>query len=343
MGDETPQRKAKSNTPSVGYKHTTDLEVGTKPSDVLKKLLKQTNITLPFEDVLGVSSTLQELMHDATRRRRVPKDSTTQTRHAVAQFDSYGIPIVQAEYSSASSYRGQSLYNDNYDSDNQDAPFASFALTHARGYPALADRMFAMATGIFTARMNGIPFRFMVDSGSELNVANWNFPAAAKLPLDFRRQRWSLKGIHGGPEPLRGYLDKVPIEIGGHTFEHHVFVSPNESVGENFDVILWQPFLTFFDAQVDYSSSGETVLFLWSQRDKEDGSPPTLGISITDPEDVHNRLHVLSHSHSVAPLSYVPPYVTDVPDEDCSPSASTSACIAELSDDEDVPQSPSFC
>lgn len=343
MGDETSQWKAKSNIPSVGYKHTTDLETGTKPSEVFKKLLKQTNITLPLEDVLGVSSSLQELMHDATRRRRVPKDGTTQTGHAVAQFDSHGIPIVQAEYSTASSFRGQSLYNDDYDSDNQDTAFASFALTHARGFPALADRMFAMATGIFTARVNRIPFRFMVDSGSELNVANRNFPAAAKLPLDFRGQRWSLKGIHGGPEPLRGYLDKVPIEIGGHTFEHHVFVSPNESVGENFDIILGQPFLTFFDARVDYSSSGETVLFLWSQRDKEDGSPPTLGISITDPEDVRNRLHVLSHSHSITPLSYVSPYVTEVPDGDCGASASTSACIVELSDDDAVSQPPSFC
>ncbi len=200
---------------------------------------------LPLKDVLGVSLSLQELMHDATRQCRVPKDGTTQTGHAVTQFNLYGIPIIQAEYPTASSFRGQLLYNDDYDSDNQDAAFTSFALTHTRGFPALADHMFAMATGIFTARVNGILFHFMVDSGSELNIANRNFPAAAK-PLDFCRQRWSLKGIHSGPKPLRGYLDKAPIKIGSHPVGYHVFI-PNESIRENFDVILGQPFLTFFN------------------------------------------------------------------------------------------------
>lgn len=347
MRDGPSPPKVKQQAPSSGYKHATDLESRTDANAVFDALLKDVTVTLPLGKILGTSSSLQDLMHEATKRRRVPKDdqrgaadgrvhaatSLCEDSHAVnvskaevLHFDASGVPIVQAEYTTASSFRDYVLVDDGHDTSQQQLAFATFALSRTKGLPAINDRMFAMATGVFTTHVNGVPFRCMVDSGSELNVAYRAFPNATGLALDSLGQFWRLKGIHGEAEPLAGYVDSVPFQIGRHTFEHHVFVSPHNSIGDSFDIILGQPFLAYFDARVDYSATGETVLYLWSGRDKDTGRRPTLGISITDPEDARNRSEILSHVHPTTVTTHV---------DQRSGNTRTSARIEEVRDEDD--------
>ncbi|RPD60495.1 hypothetical protein L226DRAFT_569998 [Lentinus tigrinus ALCF2SS1-7] len=370
MRDSSSRAKAKSNTPSTGYKHTTDLEKDTDANAVFDKLLKDVNVTLPLGQVLGTSAALQELMHEASKRRRVPKESSrtalleriesegdargeqlkelvlnanaiqasegpvpNTSKAEVLHFDATGVPIVQAEYTTASAFRDYILVNDGQDLTQQQLAFSTFALSRTKGLPAIQDRMFAMATGVFTTHVNGIPFRCMVDSGSELNVVYKGFPGVTGLALDSLGQFWKLKGIHGAAEPLAGYIDSVPFQIGRHTFEHHVFVSPHQTIGDSFDIILGQPFLTYFDARVDYSATGETVLYLWSGRDKDTGSHPTLGISITDPEDARNRSEILSHLHAMA-IAHADETSGSDSEPDSTTSSYHSASIEELEEED---------
>ncbi|TFK78110.1 hypothetical protein K466DRAFT_571048 [Polyporus arcularius HHB13444] len=331
MRDGSSQSRAKSPTPASGYKHTTDLDLQTNTKELLEKILKEVPITLPLGQILGSSATLQDLLHEVTRRRRVPKDvagpvAKSHTHSAlladastsaaspdsgsggvfntvsvsVAHLDASGVPIVQAKFSTGSPYGDYVLVHNGEDVSHQQLAFSTFALSRVKNSSSIQDRMFAMATGVFTLRVNDIPFRCMVDSGSELNVALRSFPDVTRLPLDSFGEYWKLKGIHGNAEPLAGYVDCVPFQIGRHTFEHHVFISPHESIGESFDIILGQPFLTYFDARVEYSVTGETVLYLWADRNKEFGRKPTLGISITDPEDVRNKTDIVARLHVAA-------------------------------------------
>lgn len=305
MRDSTPKGKAKPSAPSSGYKHATDLEQQTAARSVFDAMLQDVKVTLPLGQVLGTSGVLQELLHEATRRRRVHKDEAPPVLNAhvaaVLHFDATGVPIVQAEYSTGSPLRDCILVNDDGGQLTQEQlAFSTFALSRARSLPTIRDRMLAMATGVFTTRVNGLPFRCMVDSGSELNIVCRSFPDVTKLPLDSLGEAWQLQGIHGAAETLAGYIDSVPFQIGRHVFTHHVFVSPHATIGTSFDIILGQPFLTYFDARVDYSASGETVLYLWADRDKEHGQRPTLGISITDPEDARNRLAILAQINALS-------------------------------------------
>ncbi len=340
MRDGSSQPKAKQPAPISGYKHVTDLETQVNSKDVFTKILQDVPVTLSLGQILRASSSLQDLVHEATRRRRVPKDtsSSTSTMHAVLEssdgqgdgvevatsyvasasldaselgvLNSYavqvshlnasGIPIVEAEYATGSSHGDYVLVHDGQQVSQQQLAFSTFPISRTKHIPSIQDRMFAMATGVFTLKVNDIPFRCMVDSGSELNVALRSFPDVTRLPLDSLGEYWKLKGIHGGAEKLAGYVDRVPFQIGRHTFEHHVFVSPHDTIGDSFDIILGQPFLTYFDARVEYSATGETVLYLWADRDKEFGQRPTLGISITDPEDVRNKKEIVARLHAAA-------------------------------------------
>ncbi|RDX45692.1 hypothetical protein OH76DRAFT_1420699 [Lentinus brumalis] len=354
MKDGTAPPRAKSPAPATGYKHTTELDMQTNAKDLLEKILKEVPITLPLGQILGTSATLQDLFHEVTRRRRVPKDATgavgkpsstsagttdfeemsapstgpdfggvfNTASVSVSHLDASGVPIVQAEYTTASplyevQYELLTMYrvprsklairhaclilvHDGAAVSQQQLAFSTFALSRVKNASSIQERMFAMAQGIFTVKVNDIPFRCMVDSGSELNVALRSFPDVTRLPLDTFGEFWKLQGIHGDAETLAGYVDRVPFQIGRHTFEHHVFVSPHQSIGDCFDIILGQPFLTYFDARMEYSATGETVLYLWADRNKDHGRKPTLGISITDPEDVRNKTDIVAKLHAVA-------------------------------------------
>ena len=127
-------------------------------------------------------------------------------------------------------------------------------------------------------------------------------------------------GIHGAPERLRGYIGSAPIVIGEHEYPDNLFISPNDSIGEAFSIILGQPFLTHYSARLDYSPSGRAMLYLWTKQDKERGARPTIGIAITSPSDPRNR-EVPSHTTS---------YVSVVPSDECDTDHTTAAQVFHL-------------
>lgn len=122
------------------------------------------------------------------------------------------------------------------------------------------NKFLAMTVGKLKLEVNGIDFVAMIDSGSELNVANLQFLQKANVVVDFKGMKWLLKGIHGNLEQLQGLVTDAPIKLGSHSFLHHLFVSW-KSVRDH-DIILGQPFLQWYSAQIDYDGHGATKLVL---------------------------------------------------------------------------------
>ncbi|KAM5539996.1 hypothetical protein V8D89_006328 [Ganoderma adspersum] len=300
-----PRDKDKS-APSSGYRNLSELESSVDVQCVYESIMGQTAVSIPLRDLVGIAPGLLDRIHEATRRKRVPKD--VQPRAAQTSYiDSDGVPIVVAVPAAASPLRGATLIHTDSDDHDQQIAQAFFA---GQGSPSVNDRFLAMSVGVLSGTICGIPFRLMIDSGSELNLGDNSVPDRTQLPLDYLGSSWSLRGIHGGPEQLRGYLSNAPIHIGDHEFPDHLFISPNESIGETFSIILGQPFLTHYSARLDYSPSGRAMLYLWTRQDKERGARPTIGIVIMSPNDPRNR-EVPSHT-----TSYVSPYVEEDTDSD---------------------------
>lgn len=70
------------------------------------------------------------------------------------------------------------------------------------------------------------------------------------------------------------------------------------------------------------------MLYLWADRDKEFGQRPTVGISITDPEDVRNRKEIVARLHATALQQAAAAAASTKPS---SPSAAT---IEDVDDEE---------
>lgn len=69
--------------------------------------------------------------------------------------------------------------------------------------------------------------------------------------------QWSLKGVNSDAVPLVSLLQNVEVDISGHWFNHHFFVS-SEGTG-NQDVILGQPWLVWYMANISYMRKGSML------------------------------------------------------------------------------------
>ena len=116
--------------------------------------------------------------------------------------------------------------------------------------------LFAMVTGWFSETFAGVNISLMVDTSSELNLIFHRCYNLISLPIDLDGTRWSLKGIHGCPVPLGGYVYDTPSMIGGHDFSHHFFVSEGGVRNDHQDIILEQPWLQWYVVCLSYTHEG---------------------------------------------------------------------------------------
>lgn len=74
-----------------------------------------------------------------------------------------------------------------------------------------------------------------------------------------------MKGINGHAVPLLGCVCNSPVDIGGHAVNHHFFVS-SEGAGKQ-EIILGQPWMLWYAADILYSQSEDIQLHLWENGD----------------------------------------------------------------------------
>ncbi|KAF5352304.1 hypothetical protein D9758_011967 [Tetrapyrgos nigripes] len=114
------------------------------------------------------------------------------------------------------------------------------------------EKFYGMSTRKMEVTIGGKVYTVMIDSGSKLNLMSREIPKQLGLAVDYEGTRWSLRGVHGNVEPLKGVVTDAPLMIGKHKFPHHVFVANNDL--DRQDIILGQPFLHHFAARLDYGS-----------------------------------------------------------------------------------------
>jgi Aspartyl protease len=268
--DVEMREPAKQDVPKQANKYhfTSDIQESVKVDNVQEKVLN-TMITMPLREVLAISADLQKRFTALTKTRReyVPADTLAKANACALQDD-----VEDSQPGEAM------LTYENLDD------VASIAERYAGAVAVRPSRFFAMTTGRFEGKFSDVPVSFMVDSGSELNLIPEEIYNRTKVALDVDGSRWSLKGVHGAAVPLKGCCRDVPITIGGHRFDHHFFVNTG-SVKQ--DVILGQPWLTWFSAQANYTREGSMDLALWADGDR--AGRPTISIPLCSPNAPRNH------------------------------------------------------
>jgi hypothetical protein len=196
-------RDAKRPGPADKYHITSTIQERADTNAVFEGLLKMP-ATLPLLQLIGISPGLQKLFSEATRARReyggkqaeyFIDGNQTNPDTFVKHFQGVetGIKEVHA------------LESDDY---------SDFLVRYGNAIAKVPEgRYFAMSTGSLTISIGGTELTAMIDSGSELNLAGKSVPARCGLAVDFEGMKWALKGIHGGPEQLRGCATDAPIKI----------------------------------------------------------------------------------------------------------------------------------
>jgi Aspartyl protease len=274
MKDTTKQDPPK---PANRYHFTSDIQESVKVENVQEKVLS-TLITMPLREVLAISADLQKRVTALTKTRReyVP-DST-------AKANAGDGDLIDDE-DDADARPGQAILT--YEELDD---VATIVDRYAGAVAISPSRFFAMATGRFEGKFADVPVYFMIDSGSELNLIPEEVYNQTQVALDVDGSRWALRGVHGAAVPLKGCCRDVPITIGGHRFDHHFFVNTGSSKK---DVILGQPWLTWFAAQANYTREGTMNLALWANGDRT--GPATISIPLCSPVNAsrnHDKLVV---------------------------------------------------
>ncbi len=210
-----------------------------------------TRVTLTLRECLGMSTSLQKRMAALVKTRRdfgsTQRPPESATAHASANAASV------ADSSSAAPHLEAEI------SFTQGSEHLDDLLDRYAASVALADsRQFAMVSGVIQVVFAGRKADFLVDSGSELNLASQRLYDPKVMKLDKDGSRWTLRGIGGDPIPLLGCALDVPVQLGGRNFDHHFFISSSH-YGSH-DGILGQPWLSFFAARFEYSRDGATTL-----------------------------------------------------------------------------------
>jgi hypothetical protein len=294
-GDDVLMRDAKKPDGDK-YRLTSNIQERTDATLILEHLMNM-DVTLPLFQLVGSSPSLQKLLSEATRAKR-------EYGAKQAEFFRHG------EESDVDAFIGHTQVMETgarrvYAQNTSELP--EFLVKYGNAIAKVPEgRYFAMTTGSLTLSIHGIELTAMIDCGSELNLAESSIPSRCGLAVDFEGMKWALKGIHGGPEQLRGCATDVPMKIGRHEFPHHLFISHQELEPHN--IILGQPFLQWFATRLDYERSGTVSLYLWKEGNRK--VHPTIVVTITDPLDPRNTSTMTrGHSHPMA-------YVEDVTDEE---------------------------
>ncbi|KAJ7182565.1 hypothetical protein C8R43DRAFT_869195 [Mycena crocata] len=292
--NDVVMRDVKKPAQTDKYHITSDIQERADAKRVFENVLNM-QVSLPLLDLVGLSPQLQKLFTEATRSRR---EYDSKLAEYSVQFGSVETTYYNQDEPVQVSHTRR-VY-----ADASSDQLSDFFIRYGNAIAKVPEsRYFAMSTGSITLHIGDVELSAMIDTGSELNLASRSVPTRCHVAVDFEGMKWALKGIHGGPEQLRGCATDVSMKIGGHSFPHHLFISHQE-LGQH-DIILGQPFLQWFAGRLDYERSGGVSMYLWKGGDRK--TPPTIVVTITDPQDARNATSI-SRGHSA--------WVEEVTDEE---------------------------
>ncbi|KAJ7204965.1 hypothetical protein GGX14DRAFT_368381 [Mycena pura] len=279
------------NDPSRrNWRFTSDIQEGTSINAVFDTTMGA-QVTLPVRDILAISPALQKKVQEATHRRR----------EYVTGRGEYEIlsPEVEprVERSRRESEIATGLTPNTFTQSlgiTEDGRRLAEHFSSLHAVPRLPSRYLAFATGSVTVRINNRDVQCLVDTGSELNLVSNSLVNSLGLPIDIEGTRWSLSGVIGDSERLMGLCRDVPMLVGGHDFNHHLFVS-RHSPGKQ-EIILGQPWIQWFSGWIDFDREGWMDLALWKGGDRS--VAPTIKVRLLRPGNERNQSSFQPHQHA---------------------------------------------
>ncbi|KAF8210878.1 hypothetical protein K438DRAFT_1959092 [Mycena galopus ATCC 62051] len=243
---------------------------------------------LTIGKVIGVSPPLQKRVMDYTQRRREYVTSTGE----------YEILSLEVAKSAASGLipTGLTRTNDSILEDADDGEAVAEFFTSCHAFPSHPLRYLAFATGMITVLINGEEVRCLVDTGSKLNLVSLSLVQSLGLPNDTEGTRWSLSSVNSGSDQLIGLCRNVPMRLGGHNFDHHLFVSCQHPGKQ--EIVLGQPWIQWYSGQIDFDRGGSMDLRLWEDGDRS--HPANISVRLLKPGNERNQTGFHQGSHRAA-------------------------------------------
>jgi len=227
---EPPTPETTKTKPPSKFRLASDLSEQL-PVDVGGGKMLDAPVQLTFREVLSVSNELAGYIHDQTRRKRIPLD-TTQTKSSTAGTTSAN----HATVASVTQNEWEKTY---------------YALPSGRAVATIAEKTRVSA---------------LLDTGSEVNLIPKRIFDTLDYPID-TDIRWRISGYdqktqdHLRGSGAFGVLHDCPIEIGGITVRLHLFVVQDAAP----DLLLGRPFERATRATYINEDDGSMVVILKSQ------------------------------------------------------------------------------
>ena len=260
------------------FRYTTEVQDSVQVQDVFQKIMDQP-VNVSVRELLGTSVGISKLLQEATK---------TQRKLIVSEVPEGNKQLHKANR--VFYYRTDD--ETDYETDDEEEEEEEVQEPYyVRKASAQMDpyRFLAMATGKFTGHVGSQEVEMLIDTGSELNLMSADIQTDLNLPMDptvFKN--WTLKGINGSPVPLKGICREVPVRIGGLRFDHHFFVTQEDSIGYR-RVVLGQPFMNYHAMAIEYHPDEGMVAQLWNHGRRSNPSVRVTVAKLNDERNVHSQ------------------------------------------------------
>ena len=261
------------------FKFTTEVQDSVKADNVFQKVMEQP-VYVSMKELLGTSASLSKLLQEVTKTQR--KEVQDRTYQANGVYLSYTTPTEEI------------------DKDEEEEEEKTYATSQA-SEEADPSRFIAMTAGKFIGHVGQQEVEMVIDTGSELNLMSPDIQSDSNLPMDpTRYKRWKVAGINGNANSMKGICKEVPITIGGTRFDHHFFVTKDNSIGSR-RIILGQPFLSYHGMVIQYLRDEGMKVQIWNQGNR---SNPSVQLTTVKTDDERNILTRFNQAFSSRAAKY---------------------------------------
>jgi hypothetical protein len=167
-----------SSKPKGGGYHFTLTIQDMADGDAIQSRILDTVITLPLQDMIGISADLQKRFANLTKTRREYTQKTATMSHLLGSIKDHECQSGESESDSDSDNKYQEVATTTSRlqfSYGAHENVEDILQHYTSAVPPQAAPLFAMATGHFEGSMAGNNVTFMIDTGSELNLMSAEF------------------------------------------------------------------------------------------------------------------------------------------------------------------------
>lgn len=233
-----PQRPKNDKNDGVKTVRQTDFAMETDPYKVVNEVLNsKMPMNMSFKQLMAISPLAASIVNRGTKMQQQTVDGLNKTMQYVMSGATNVHEIDDAEVSEYPAYLECS-------SSEVDREFQTYELRQPESdvVPVDENERVAYHRKIikFHGDLNGNRVKFMIDTGSEIDVCPWRVWQSMENPIPYRTDmRLMLKGVNGPSKPMKGVMENCEVKVGSMTILSNMHLNDD---GPDC-IILGQPFL----------------------------------------------------------------------------------------------------